>query len=229
MGLLKLERALQRGGVALRGAEGAYRVWRSVNRQRRALGTLPNAIGDAWRAEGKLRLQPGEAALYRWAGEPLPDVQVSSLPPSAIMGVPVSRRPPRTLLIRALETSSDERARTRLADAAGRFMGDVEYAALPHAVTMAWHRLATGRVQGGASGGARLPGHAYLRARGRLGAVQAALGAEAMRVLYLALVQELSAAALARRLSCTPQAVVEQVAGALCALAEAYDQAVKRG
>ena len=221
----KFTRALMRGGVAERRADGAYRVWRSRNRRRRALGVMHRSHGDALRSDGKLALLDGETSLYTWAGE----VVSSSprvLPPPARNGAQAKRRPARTLLVRALDLAVDDRERTRLTDALGRFSGDAECAASGGSLTMNWQALATGRRGGAPRPTDHLPGYARARAQRRLDQISNALGDERFQILDWTVVQEMSTAELARRLNMQPPAVPEFLAGLLRDLANAYDQAV---
>ena len=176
MGLAKLIRALQRGGVALRCGEGGYRVWRCQNRKRRALGVMRAIDGDALRADGKIILMEGEHALYHWVGSVEGLVRGKPVPPPAVLLPRRKRRAGRGLLARALDEAVDERDRQRLADAAARFLGDVERAAQPQHVTMNWSSLALGSIDGTRSHGNNLPGYSSARALERLKAARAALG-----------------------------------------------------
>ena len=228
MGYAKLTRALMRGGVAERRADGAYRVWRSGNRRRRDLGVMEQRRGDELRANGKLTLLPGEASLYAWAGDvegPAPP----DVPPAAALGAVAKRRPGRSLRVRALEAAGDMRARARLGDAMKRFLSDAECASSGGALTMNWQTLAAGPRGGGPQPSDHLPGYARARAQHRLEQVASAIGCETFQLLGWVIVQEMSAAELARRLNMRPVGVPEYVAGLLRELADAYDNKVDRG
>lgn len=228
MSRAKLTRALMRGGVAERHADGAYRVWRSRNRTRRALGVMRRRDGDALRADGKITLLTGETALYGWAGE-REEVEASPLPPQIVLGDVRPRRRHRALLIRALDGAGDARERERLSDTLAAFLADCEQAAAGQRITMNWHSLASGRADATSRASDHLPGYARARAAARLDALAQALGDEVMQQLHWAAVQEISGAEFARRLSIRPDRAPGHVAALLCQLADAYDAGVGRG
>ena len=227
MGQAKLTRALMRGGIAERRADGDYHIWRGQNRRRRALGVLQKRRGDELRADGKLTLLAGETSLYTWAGE-VAASETSKVQLPAGLGRSGQRRAPRRLLARALETVRDERARVRLADAAKRFLADSECASSGAAITMNWQALSTGCQGRVPRATDHLPGYARARATQRLGQVAEYVGEARLQLLDWILVHEMSAAELARRLNIRPAATPDYAAHLLRDLAEAYDLTVER-
>ena len=227
MGRAKLTRALMRGGVAERRADGAYEVWRSRNRSRRSLGVIPRRAGDALRADGKIALLAGEPALYGWSGSDAFQPKPPLLPAPAITSAVRTRRVKRDLLTRALDGAVDSRERTRLSDAARRFIADSEQALAAPGMSANWTMLQRGRVDGGPMPAANLPGYAGVRARRRLQVVEQEMGRGAVQILAWALVTEMSARELGRRLCCRAEMAAKHVTDALRTLAMVYDQKLK--
>ena len=226
-GQARLERALRRGGIAERAADGSYRVWRGRNRQRRCLGRLRAGRGDRMRADGLIEPLEGAMNLYVWAGPLDREVIVPRLPAAAMLAGSGVRRRSRTLVTRALQGAKTKAERLRLSDAASRFLADVESAQQSGQLTMNWTQLADGQSTRQVRHSGDLPGYAGAVARARLRELAIALAPETLTLLDAVLVHEISAARLARKLGTKPEKAAEQVTVALRALADAYDQAVR--
>lgn len=221
----KLERALQRGGMAERRTEEGYMVWRCRNKRRRALGVISIRAGDKLRADGTLRLIRGEQALYEWAEK----VSVSAqFPPPVVLPAAGRRAPRRDVLSRALDEAKDERERARLADAASCFTSDFERAAQPHALTMNWSHLALGKIDASARPRLNLPSRQSAMSARRLEALAASLGEDAWQLLQWVLVREFSCREVSRQLGISPAATIARTVRALRDVADIYDQKLQR-
>ncbi len=142
MGQAKLTRALMRGGVAERRADGAYKIWRCRNRRRRALGLLNKRRGDELRADGKITLLKGEIDLYGWVSN-TESRDSSGLSPVISQSLSKTRKPSQSLLSKVLGEAQDKRERARFSDAMKKFLNDAECANSTGRVTMNWQRLAS--------------------------------------------------------------------------------------
>lgn len=225
MGKAKLERALKRGGMAERRTDEGYHVWRCRNRKRRALGVLPLNAGDDLRADGKICLLPGESELYSWAAT----VQREAMPARPqIAAQNTPRKAPRNFLSCAFDCASDERERFRLIDAAQQLSVDFESASNGESLTMNWTKFAHGRVDGGAGTRGAPRSYASARSSRRLHRVADMLGDDAWKILFWTFVCELSGRDIAARLCLSSAASAAKLADILRAVADVYDQKVRR-
>ena len=228
----RVVRALSGGGMARLSADGGWRVFRSRDARGRAIGRALDHVMERLLQAGQVRRHARSSAaddapqrLVWAAGAQRAGAQDVALPPPPAVPGAGPRAGKRALLTRALTKAGDRGTKIRLAAAAGRYAADIEQAATPQPITMRWDAAP---VQGGrADGGAFGPGGRAMAASARLDAVSAAVGEMNMRVLDETLVRGASAAGLGRLLGCDAAGAVEAAYGALTALAQAYDLAVR--
>lgn len=225
MGNAKLERALRSGGMAERVENRGYRVWRCRNRQRRSVGMLSLKAGDSLRADGKIRLKPGEVSLYIW-GSAGPEFQ--GAPATPVLKDMRGRKSPRTFLQRAIDCAKDAEDQMRLADAACWLSDDFTLANNPQRVTMNWGQLVQGKVDGTPSVRARPRSYRSGAATERLTIISETLGHDAWDLLHWTFISELSGREVARRLNTSAPQAALKLASALREVADIYYNKVRR-